>query len=353
MSNATASEPPPRRLERPPRRPRHHRRLRGPRAPLRHRRDARAPRSSPSSALLGGAGVILYVAATLLMPEEGQDQPLIRSGSRRGRGQLLVGAGLVAIGAANVLGGIGVGFHGHALWGSVMLAVGAFFLLRTQELRRGFSRTSDGATATIRRAPAAQPRDRVRDSAAAPGSRAATLIALGGVLLAAAAAIALVTALADDAGWEAVAGAAVDRRRRRAGRRARASAPRRCCSRRSARDRQRRSTLQASDVELRGGIGSRALSPGGRLPTCATSTGSAIGELYVDLRDTALPRGRTTIRATARRRRARRARAAERRRARRRPRRRRRGPAARRRARRHQRRRSASIAPGLRPPARS
>src|SRR6476469_8373552 len=85
------------------------------------------------AAFFGGAGVLVYVAATLLVPEEGQEQALIRGGPRRGRAQLVLGAALVAIGAGNVLGEVGVGFHGDVFWGTVMVAIGAFFLLRTQE----------------------------------------------------------------------------------------------------------------------------------------------------------------------------------------------------------------------------
>ncbi|HZO35566.1 MAG TPA: PspC domain-containing protein [Solirubrobacteraceae bacterium] len=259
------------------------------------------------ASFLGGAGVILYVAATLLVPEEGQEQPLLRGAPRRGRSQLLLGAALVAIGAANVLGDVGLGFGGHTLWGAVMLAVGAFFLMRTQELRDGIgddagARRDEPATAAGDPPAAAQhaaPHDTAATVAVEKpqrrGARRATLIVLGGVLVATAAAVALLATLADDASWQAIAGSAVlvAGSGIAAGSLLGASpwllAPVLLATAGAM-------ALQSSDVDLGGGIGTRAYRP-----VAAADVPDryhlGIGELNVDLRDTALPRGRTVVHA--------------------------------------------------------
>ena len=260
------------------------------------------------SAFFGGAGVILYVAATLLVPEQGQEQPMLRGGPRRGRGQLLLGAALVAIGAGNLLGDIGLGLGGHTLWGAAMLAIGAFFLLRTQEPPAGTGAdspeprdagaspapnetpTAIGAQATSESEPAAPAAGPARQ-----GTRPATLITLGGVLLATAGAIALLTTVIDGAGWQSVAGATV----------LAAGAVLAAGSLLGASPlivipvllaTAGAMTLQASDVDLRGGVGTRAYRPA-TAGDLHERYKLGVGELRLDLRDTALPRGRTVIRA--------------------------------------------------------
>src|SRR4051812_23355793 len=49
--------------------------------------------------LLGGVGIIAYGAAWLLVPEEGTDEPLLRTGIavEHGRVRVIAGAGLLAI----------------------------------------------------------------------------------------------------------------------------------------------------------------------------------------------------------------------------------------------------------------
>lgn len=251
------------------------------------------------AAFLGGAGVILYVAATLLVPEEGEEQPLIRGGTGGGRTLLLLGAALVTIGAVKVLGDgdLGVGLGGSAIFGAAMIAIGAFLLLRTQQRQPG-PPSSTAGEATAGGAPSATADDTPTATATpAPPkhpSAPATLITFGGAIVAAAVTIAA-AGLVDDASWQSVAGAAVLAAGLAiaAGSLLGASplvvAPVLVAAAGAL-------AFQASDVDLSGGVGERTYRPA----TAADLRDRyrlGVGELGIDLRDTALPRGRTVIRA--------------------------------------------------------
>lgn len=247
---------------------------------------------------VGGAGVFVYVAATLLVPEEGQGQSLLRGGRRRSRAQLVIGAALVAIGAANVLGDFGIGHRGSAIWGSVQLAIGAILLLAIQDGRPGILRPGDAA------ADAAPASAGSGEAVTSPlpattlprrRSRGATAATLGAVLLASTAAIALTTAIAGDASWETVAGvgtiaaglALVGGSALGAG--PVAVIPVLLATAGAL-------AVQAADLDLHGGIGTRSYRPAATADV-RDDYRLGIGDLAIDLRDTTLPRGRTVIRA--------------------------------------------------------
>jgi len=94
--------------------------------------------------LLGGAGVLIYLAAVLVIPEEGKKDSIAAEAlrGRRERPWPLIGLGLVAAAAAVLLSRATLWPHGDAAWVLVLLAGGV--ILWTQRHARGAP--SDAAT---------------------------------------------------------------------------------------------------------------------------------------------------------------------------------------------------------------
>ncbi len=86
----------------------------------------------------GGAGVIAYVAAVLLVPERGAPGPILKTGwSRRGdRPFVIAGAILLAIGAITLVDALPIGLGGNVILAAVVLGGGAYLLLIYTELGR-------------------------------------------------------------------------------------------------------------------------------------------------------------------------------------------------------------------------
>ena len=102
----------------------------------------------------GGAGVIAYIAAVLLVPERGAAGPILRTGLRRSgdRPFVIAGAILLAIGAITLVNALPIGLGGNVILAAVVLGGGAYLLLIYTELgrsigvdvrRRGGARQSD------------------------------------------------------------------------------------------------------------------------------------------------------------------------------------------------------------------
>lgn len=103
--------------------------------------------------LLGGAGILVYLAAALVMPAEGEEDSLVTAVLRvvRERPWLLVGLGLLVVAAAIVLSRLALWPGGDA-W-IFLLLVGAVILWITRRVfaREGASGTSGVAPADSRR----------------------------------------------------------------------------------------------------------------------------------------------------------------------------------------------------------
>src|SRR5215210_2383217 len=66
----------------------------------------------------GGVGIAAYVAAVLLVPEEGAAGPILRTGLK-GHGDrpwVIAGAVLLAIGALATIDALGIGWGGDVIW---------------------------------------------------------------------------------------------------------------------------------------------------------------------------------------------------------------------------------------------
>jgi phage shock protein PspC (stress-responsive transcriptional regulator) len=167
-------------------------------------------------ALLGGAGILVYLAAALVMPDEGEEDSVATAvlRPRRGRRWLAIGLGALCVVTAATLSEVSLWPHGDA-W-VFLLAAGALILLLTRYV--------------------------VAERGA--GRRLAIVAASLGLVL-------LILAAVVSAGF---------------------------------------------DVQLRRGVGERVYRPAtsGEL---RSSYELGIGRLLLDLRSTALPRGRTRVRA--------------------------------------------------------
>jgi phage shock protein PspC (stress-responsive transcriptional regulator) len=93
--------------------------------------------------LLGGAGVLIYLAAALVMPDEGHEDSFATAAlrTRRERPWPLIGLGLVAVALATLLSRATLWPHGDA-W-ILLLVAGAAILWIT---RQGTAATADGVT---------------------------------------------------------------------------------------------------------------------------------------------------------------------------------------------------------------
>ena len=140
-------------------------------------------------AVAGGVGVAAYLAAFLLIPEEGHDEPLLQHiGSHRAASiagvALLVVAALAAI---DSFGGNGLA-HG-IVWAAVLAGAGGFLLLRAQ-----------GDTAPVAADDTTARKGTVPLLASRRRSRATQ--AVGGVLLLIAAVTAAAAGAGADVGWQ-------------------------------------------------------------------------------------------------------------------------------------------------------
>ena len=142
--------------------------------------------------LVGGAGILLYVAAWLVIPDEGESDSIVSEALRRHRDRpwLLVGVALVAIALVSLFAQADFWPNSGFAW--TLLLLGALAIMfaqrraadRTPPVRRRHSRSDSRAT------PAARPR---QPSLLLPGL---------GILLAAAGALALLDAVGVDVRWD-------------------------------------------------------------------------------------------------------------------------------------------------------
>jgi phage shock protein PspC (stress-responsive transcriptional regulator) len=82
-------------------------------------------------ALIGGAGILIYVAAALVIPDEGEDDSIASAAlrDRRDHPLPLIGLGVAAVAAAVLLSRVSFWPRGDAAWVLVLIAGGAVFLL--------------------------------------------------------------------------------------------------------------------------------------------------------------------------------------------------------------------------------
>jgi phage shock protein PspC (stress-responsive transcriptional regulator) len=146
-------------------------------------------------ALVGGAGILLYVAAWLVIPDEGASDSIVSEALRRRRDRpwLLAGVALVAIALVSLLAQADFWPNSGFAW--TLLLLGGLAIMFAQ--RRAVDGTPPDDAAT----PAAGPPD---DAAIpAPRPRQPSLLLPGlGVLLAAAGALALADAVGVDVRWD-------------------------------------------------------------------------------------------------------------------------------------------------------
>lgn len=261
-------------------------------------------------AFLGGAGLLVYLAGLVMIPEEGEDQPIIHTGrmDADGRTPLVLGALVLAVVA------LGVGplpwgpFEG---WGWLLvLAVGGglvWVARRTQDPAGGpvaVTAAAPQATAVTEPLPATavtQPLPVTPAAGPGPHEDAGTgrggRVVLGALLLLLGTLGLLATALDADPAWDTVLAVGV----LATGAVALLSAPfggARWILPLGFLAAGLGATAAATDVELRGGIGDRTERP----VVVADVPGTyrlAVGSLTVDLRELRLPQGTTTVRARA------------------------------------------------------
>jgi phage shock protein PspC (stress-responsive transcriptional regulator) len=138
--------------------------------------------------LVGGAGILLYVAAWLVIPDDGESDSIVSEALRRHRDRpwLLAGVGLVAIALVSLFARADFWPNSGFAW--TLLLVGGLAIVLAQ--RRANHGTRPDDTATPAATPAVRPR---QPSLLLPGL---------GVLLAAAGALALAQAVGVDVRWD-------------------------------------------------------------------------------------------------------------------------------------------------------
>ena len=142
--------------------------------------------------LVGGAGILLYVAAWLVIPDEGASDSIVSEALRRHRDRpwLLVGVALVGIALVSLFAQADFWPNSGFAW--TLLLLGALAIMFAQR-RAGNGKPPDDAatpTATPAPTPAARPR------------QPSLLLPALGVLLAAAGALALLEAVGVDVQWD-------------------------------------------------------------------------------------------------------------------------------------------------------
>jgi phage shock protein PspC (stress-responsive transcriptional regulator) len=133
-------------------------------------------------ALLGGAGILLYALAALVMPDEGRSESILEEALRRHRDRpwLLIGVGLVALASLSLISQARFWPNGGFAW--TLLLLGAIAIVWSQR-REGT------------RAPAAE-------GAPPPARRPSIALPVLGVLLAAAGALALLDLAGVSIRWD-------------------------------------------------------------------------------------------------------------------------------------------------------
>ena len=136
--------------------------------------------------LVGGAGILLYVAAALVIPEEGRSDSIVSEALRRHRDRpwLLAGVALVGIALVSLIAQADFWPNSGFAW--TLLLLGGLAIVIAQR------RSNDGSPPPETQSPAAQPRPR-------PPSLFLPVI---GALLAAAGALALLAAVGVDIPWD-------------------------------------------------------------------------------------------------------------------------------------------------------
>jgi phage shock protein PspC (stress-responsive transcriptional regulator) len=97
-------------------------------------------------ALIGGAGILIYLAAALVIPEEGKEDSIASAALRERRDNPLplIGLGIAAVAAAVLLSRARLWPSGDAAWVLLLIGGGAIFLLAR---RRGAEDVADPAVA--------------------------------------------------------------------------------------------------------------------------------------------------------------------------------------------------------------
>jgi phage shock protein PspC (stress-responsive transcriptional regulator) len=136
--------------------------------------------------LVGGAGILLYVAAALVIPEEGRSDSIVSEALRRHRDRpwLLAGVALVGIALVSLIAQADFWPNSGFAW--TLLLLGGLAIVISQR------RSNDGSPPPGTQSPAAQPRPR-------PPS---LFLPVVGGLLAAAGALALLAAVGVDIPWD-------------------------------------------------------------------------------------------------------------------------------------------------------
>jgi phage shock protein PspC (stress-responsive transcriptional regulator) len=110
---------------------------------------------------VGGVGVIAYLAAFLLVPEQGNARPIIRTGglpsSGRDRAWVIVGAVLLALGAIALLNALDLWWGGGIFWSLALLGGGVFLLLRYTSLGERFGVERAGRASAPTASPGSPP----------------------------------------------------------------------------------------------------------------------------------------------------------------------------------------------------
>jgi phage shock protein PspC (stress-responsive transcriptional regulator) len=238
--------------------------------------------------LVGGAGILLYVAAWLVIPDEGESDSIVSEALRRHRDRpwLLAGVGLVAIALVSLFARADFWPNSGFAW--TLLLVGGLAIVLAQRRANDGPRPEDAATPTATSAatPAATQKARPRQpSLLLPGL---------GVLLAAAGALALAEAVGVDVRWDialavgaigtgvaVVAGVAL---RRRAGGLVVVGFVLAALA----------VVVSAVDVRLEGPIGTQVYSPSAT-SDLKRNYDTSIGDLKLDLSNAALAAGVTEV----------------------------------------------------------
>jgi len=81
--------------------------------------------------LIGGAGILIYAAAALVIPDEGEEDSIASAAlrERRDRPWPLIGLGLVAVGMLVLLSRVSLWPHGDAAWILLLIAGGIIFTI--------------------------------------------------------------------------------------------------------------------------------------------------------------------------------------------------------------------------------
>ena len=145
----------------------------------------------------GGFGVLAYVAAALLIPEEGADKPIVHAGSSRSA-STVAGVVLLLIGGLMAMDSVFDGhLFGHIFWTVAFLGAGAWLLLREPRENAPVS-TPPPTTAETQVTPPSRPR-----------GRSGTRLVAGLMLIVAGGLSAVFAATGADLDWQTVAAIAV------------------------------------------------------------------------------------------------------------------------------------------------